>query len=410
MTIVKGAAAAAVEVTVTNTITRDRGTLMIEKQLTNPSGAPIPATFEISYNCGLDTDGTALTGTKNVAPGTPQYVYNIPTGNTCEITEVTPTPIPGFTWEPVSYSPKSVVISTKDATFTVKAVNSIMRKGLITDTMLCTMVNNEFRLVYTPDNQLGQNIFKLNASNPGQFYYNIFLDGTVTSIVVTLPFPWVTQGAVPIHMYSDVGIVTTNGITCLTPVEPPLGINNQQITLPNYQSQTFGTTTTLTIGNIPLGTTYLNIHLDFGLKGTTNWSKIARNDNGNTVYDAQSLYALPLPEIFNGQKYNFSDDQGGTADAYSTNSFKKNPGVGGLSEFVNGDAVKGATVKIYQGNKLMATVTSDEDGWFMWQYKWTGKRVTFSVDLTWGQYHRIQNVVLKANGFIEVDFLDITSP
>jgi hypothetical protein len=29
----------------------------------------------------------------------------------------------------------------------------------------------------------------------------------------------------------------------------------------------------------------------------------------------------------------------------------------------------------------MGTVYTDEDGWHMWQYKWTGKAATFTVTL-----------------------------
>ena len=49
------------------------------------------------------------------------------TGNTCTITEVAPTPIAGYTWAAVTYDPQSVLIGEKDGTFTVKAVNSILK-------------------------------------------------------------------------------------------------------------------------------------------------------------------------------------------------------------------------------------------------------------------------------------------
>ena len=45
---------------------------------------------------------------------------------------------------------------------------------LMTNTQLCSLPNDEFRLLFTPDQGRG---YKLNASNPGQFYYNMFYVG-----------------------------------------------------------------------------------------------------------------------------------------------------------------------------------------------------------------------------------------
>ena len=51
------------------------------------------------------------------------------------------------------------------------------------------------RLIFSPDPSSAY--WKLNASNPGQFYYNIFSNSGPTSLNITLPYPWVTQGAQP---------------------------------------------------------------------------------------------------------------------------------------------------------------------------------------------------------------------
>jgi hypothetical protein len=110
------------EIVVNNSITRDRGSLQILKTLSNPDGAPVPASFSVNYNCG-----TGYIGNVSVAPGSPATVSGIPTGNTCTVTEVAPTPIPNYTWGTITYSPASVIISTKGGTFNITVSNSITR-------------------------------------------------------------------------------------------------------------------------------------------------------------------------------------------------------------------------------------------------------------------------------------------
>jgi hypothetical protein len=111
------------EIVVGNSITRDMGSLRIEKTLSNPDGASVPASFTVNYNCG-----SGYTGQVSVAPGSPATVNNIPTGNTCTVTEVAPAAIPGFEWGTVTYTPASVDISTKGGTFSITVANSITKK------------------------------------------------------------------------------------------------------------------------------------------------------------------------------------------------------------------------------------------------------------------------------------------
>jgi len=111
---------------VTNRITRDKGSLSIVKTLQNPDGATVQATFSVTYTCTMDGQDT-ITGTVNVADGTPTSVPNIPTGYSCSISEATPTPVPGYTWDAPTYSPRSIVVSTKGGTFTLGVTNRITR-------------------------------------------------------------------------------------------------------------------------------------------------------------------------------------------------------------------------------------------------------------------------------------------
>ena len=115
-------------ITVGNSITRDRGSLKIYKTLSNPDGASVPASFTVDYNCG-----TGYTGQVSVAPGSPATVNGIPTGSTCSVTEVAPTPIPNYTWGTITYAPSSVTIDTKGGTFSITVGNSITRdRGSLT--------------------------------------------------------------------------------------------------------------------------------------------------------------------------------------------------------------------------------------------------------------------------------------
>ena len=108
-------------VTVTNSISRDRGSFKVSKSTTNPDGATLPTAFTGSYNCG-----TIYTGTWSVANGASQTI-EIPTGSVCSVTEGTLAPITGYTWGAPSYSPATIKIDTKAATFEIVVTNSISR-------------------------------------------------------------------------------------------------------------------------------------------------------------------------------------------------------------------------------------------------------------------------------------------
>jgi cysteine-rich repeat protein len=277
--------------------------------------------------------------------------------------------------------------------------------SVITDSSLCSFDvdpdtgDNQFRLIYTPD-QNAPSAWKLNASNPGQYYYNIVHDGSAGDVTITLPYPFVTQGARPIHVYSDVVPVPVKNGTCFEPVAgSEISNDSTQVTLSNYSPQKLGSTTTVKVLNVPSGVSYINIHLDYGLKGTTNYAK----DINNNAVQAGTSTVL----IQDKQSYDFSDDSTpGQLDdtVQSENAFKKDPGIGGLVTLSGtNDPVPNVQIKIYDSsNKLLATVYTDQDGWYMWQYKYTGKAATFTVKLP--AYNKSQSVTLKSNGFLVVNF------
>ena len=115
-----------VEVTVANSITRDRGSLSILKTLSNPAGASVASQFSIHYNCGGSYAGDVLVTAGDASGAT---ITGIPTGSTCTVSE-NPLPSPPYlyAWGAPSYSPSNqVTVTTKGQTVTVSVVNSIAR-------------------------------------------------------------------------------------------------------------------------------------------------------------------------------------------------------------------------------------------------------------------------------------------
>lgn len=191
--------------------------------------------------------------------------------------------------------------------------NSGTVKSVVTDSSLCTFdrdsgtAGNQFNLLFTPD---ASNGWKLNASNPGQFYYNViyFGDGNGT-IKLKIPYPFVTQGAVPIHVYKYVTIEDQpGGGTCFVPGEE-VGHSSTQVTLADYTDTNgdgkvggFGDFIWIEV-NLPHldgGQAYINIHLDYGLKGTTGYAK---GNGGAVSYTSPGTLLIP-----DGQAYKFDDD------------------------------------------------------------------------------------------------------
>jgi len=288
----------------------------------------------------------------------------------------------------------------------------------MTDTMLCTLPTNlcgatgpQFRLLFTQDPQ-NMPCYKLTASNPGQFYYNAFYIGTpgsTATFTITLPYPWVTQGAQPIHAYDSVSYTTANdGTVCLTPGNV-ITQWSTLVTLANYSPPTFGSTYTFTVTvTVPAsGFVYLNVHLDYGLKGSSGYSANANLDA--TLCQSNTIV------IGNNKSYGFG--LGGsllsTQIVSSCNAFKKNPGVGVLVQSQgSSDSIKGANTVLKDSNKnVVTTAVTDDDGWGMLSYKATGKASTYYVITTVGSgpgaWTKTDTITLKANGYVEDD---VTSP
>ncbi|PYJ02766.1 MAG: hypothetical protein DME25_15285 [Verrucomicrobia bacterium] len=293
----------------------------------------------------------------------------------------------------------------------IQTITCYCQPSLITDTMRCTLPNNQLRLIFTQDAQ-NMPCYKLTASNPGQFYYNIFYSGGASTVGqqvtfnVTVPYPWVTQGANPVEVYDGVTVTTGGGQTCLVPGTKILA-GPQQVTLASYNPAAMGSTTTLTVTvRVPAsGFVFLAVHLDYGLKGTSGFSQ-------NTAADATACGNTARVLIPNNGLYTFSVGGGATdsASVASYNTFKKNPGIGGLVQSLRTTApVPGANVALKDAKgALLLTGVTDQDGWYVLNYKATGKTGTLYVTLTppagFGAA-QTKSVTLKSNGYAEVDFI-----
>jgi hypothetical protein len=377
----------------------------------NDSGSPIitcPPNVSLTCDaCNTDPANTGrATATDNCANPVPTITYTDVVSGSCPGLRITKR-----TWK-----------ATDACGHSQSCVQTIYCSSgsLVTDTMLCTLPTGycsspgpSFRLLFTQDPQ-NWPCYKVTSSNPGQFYYNLFYVGNPGSTVVfnlSLPYPWVTQGAQPIHGYDGVTTTTSGGITCLTPSTNVILVVSTQVTTSSYSPAKFGTYTYVPVSvTVPAsGIVYLNIHLDYGLKGTTGYGADA---SLNATVCGTNTIAIP-----NTMQFTFGATTNGLpfdADAVtSCNSFKKNPGVGGLVQSgSSSDGVLGANavLKDAKGSVIVSGVT-DDDGWYICNYKYTGKAATFYVTVTigsgksaWTQTHTI---TLQANKYVEDDY---TSP
>ncbi len=108
------------------------------------------------------------------------------------------------------------------------------------------------------------------------------------------------------------------------------------------------------------------------------------------------------------QAYNFARTVGGdtsTTTPSSYNEIKKFAGfLGFVVDTVDRRPGQGCRqVKIFSPtNTLLTTQTTDEDGYYMFEYKHKAKSATYTVKLP--AYNKSTAVTVKANGFAPVNF------
>jgi hypothetical protein len=296
----------------------------------------------------------------------------------------------------------------------------------VTSSSLCPIPDDTFRLIYLQDPVLVNNVynynnFRLNASNPGQFYYNVFYTGGSFPLTIDIPYPFVTQGSVPIQVHSTTpppdGACWNPGslwsdCTIATAGSTASGIYSPSgdpiIRLDDYIPKNIDSVTQIAVNctAVPASGVYVSVHLDYGLKKSTGWQQVDSVLDTNTIVNDAVNGAVT---ILDGEEYEFlfSDSTTDPVDAhlvFSNNAFKKNPGVAGLTLQSDSANPKG---NIYvqllnSSGSVVGTTTTDADGFYQIFYKHTGKAANYTVNLPDLKVKQV--VQLKANGFAAVLF------
>jgi hypothetical protein len=245
--------------------------------------------------------------------------------------------------------------------------------------------------------------YKLSDSNPGQFFYNLFStnDGTTDTITLAIPYPFVTQGAQPVHVYDGVLVNAVSN----QPASPD-NLNNcfvPQTTLASYPAvfTLADYTDTNNDGKVGFGDVYsvevpaetgfqyINIHLDYGLEKTQGWLKKGTSVTGDTLVNP-AIAGITIVDntAHTFQAYADGTLIPGTTDAiYNLNEFKQIRGFGGLVYQQDPDsleykALEGAQIQLIgpKGN-LIETMTTDADGWYLSSFIHTGKSAIYTLNL-----------------------------
>ncbi len=323
------------------------------------------------------------------------------------------------------------------------------------------MDEQQFKLLFTPD---GSNWpgHKLNASNPGQFYYNLVADisdqanceGTTREFEITIPYPFITHGATPVHVYD--GKMVGSADQCFMPID----VEDQfklEITLDHWLDPALAgpdvDNLDLECDTLPAGLgginkigdngmpnnctfkfmatypescqLYINVHLDYALKGKdvdANPADGLPDRYINTLSPASpwgshdALKNITLePALDDCVDHAFSHvdpDIGPFGDiVQNLNIFKKPAGVFGLVlTSSNGNPVQGATVTLsHPSDGVIGYFVTDEDGGYGIEYKHKGKQTDFTVTFDDGNGNIITaQVPLKGNGYAEASF-DVTT-
>ncbi|MFM8360054.1 MAG: hypothetical protein ACKOET_16025, partial [Verrucomicrobiota bacterium] len=291
----------------------------------------------------------------------------------------------------------------------------------------CGNTNPTFRLIYTQDPQAPSG-YRLNASNPGQFFYTVWVSGAPGSPVtlnLEIPYPFVTQGSVPIKLYGD---FSGSAQTCvevmkdLTFARDAAGARLYQITVPNNAVSPSGspilqfnaakTAQVITITG-PLdsatGILAVRVHLDYGLKGTGGWVVNASGAGVNALGTNEGDGA----DIDNCETYRFrfTRNAGASYRNYiidSSNDFKKVPGFAGIvSTSVDRGSQGRGGVKVEIWNASLtakvAETTTDADGVYLISYAHKSKTADYVIRLP--AFQQQQKVTVKANGFAYAPFI-----
>jgi hypothetical protein len=236
----------------------------------------------------------------------------------------------------------------------------------------------------------------------------VFYTGTPGQQVtfnITLPYPFVTQGANPIHAYDWVTVTSGGAQQCLAPGNA-FFVDSQQVKLRSYGTPPGASTTNSVTLTVPAsGVVYLAVHLDYGFKGLSGFMKGLFDD----AVDCATRTTVLVP---NHGPYQFSvaGAQSGSTSIQNYNVFKRIPGVAGLVQYqTTGDPLPGTVVTLTNAKRVpVGSGVTDQDGFYMIPYKHTGKAATYYLSVATpppGLYTETKAIKLKANAFVRLDFL-----
>src|SRR5205823_7599913 len=172
---------------------------------------------------------------------------------------------------------KTCTVTNDDLT-----LNSLTTAGLCKYDMDPARSNAQFKLAFTPD-QSNPSTYVLGGSNPGQIAYNVLYQGGTgpTALHLTIPYPWVTVGATPIHVYDSVSF-TPDGSghpKCWLPGNQ-IATSNSQIVLGDYSPAGFTATKTVDVNyTSSTGFAFVSVKVAYGLVGTNNYVKSSKNND-----------------------------------------------------------------------------------------------------------------------------------
>lgn len=285
--------------------------------------------------------------------------------------------------------------------------------ALVTDSSGCIFDRDpatsvqDFRLIYQQDPQ-NWPCYRVVASNPGQFVYNVFYAGTPGANVdfnLILPYPFVTQGANPIHAYDGMSLGECGGQLCVQPGNA-FYVGSQQVTLADYGAAPEPFTSIPVSLTVPdSGLVQIAVHLDFGLKRSSGYLRNMYDD----ALDCATGSVVLIPNHAN-LEFAVSGAQSGSATIQNINVWKKMVGVAGLVLYAPTlDPVPGASLALYDANRvLVGSAVSDEDGFYVIPYKHKGRAALYSVRMATkvpSSYKTVVPVTIKANDIVALDFL-----
>jgi len=229
-----------------------------------------------------------------------------------------------------------------------------------------------FDVVFAKDKSGG---YKLVATNPGQFYYSIEIVNNWPiavnmTINVSIPEDFVLKGAVPIHVYLD-----GTDITDLCKIDG----------------------TRITVMNIPSGSmVYVNIHVDYGLKGAL-FGSLDEFELKGYIFDVVVSSSGGSPSVPGGGLIG-THDSSATLIAHQ----KKTTAIAGFVMDAYGNPIVGVMVELFNSNgNWIATAVTDENGFYYFIDIEPGDYV---VQVTYNGQIYSQAITVAKNELAQVDF------